>query len=467
MRLLPSLALILSLTAPALADLPRPQPRPGLVPVSDAATAIPRPQPRPGRLTVDAAQQTVSTLAPRATPRPPRGPGALVVPVSVAPASPAPALVPPSLAAPALAAPPLAIPAPEPEAAPLPSAPDALAIPLREPAATDFPPADLGLTETLAALALRGARLMPTPDALLAKAGAAPLASETVLSASNAPVPTAVVLPASRLATSVSPRPRQRPEVASAARAAPLVQAAFVSPRRPLARPAASLAPAPAVAVLPTGLTSPRPAARPKGLQRRAAPEPSGAQITLAAAAPRIDPGRTLVKPKKGALCGDPSIKGERLAPIPARVQGCGIAEPVRVTEVAGVRLSPAATVDCAAARALSTWVTKGLKPAVGRAGVSELKIAASYACRTRNNVRGARISEHGRGNAIDISAVVLGNGKRLDVLGGYRREPALRAAHKAACGIFGTTLGPGSDGYHENHLHFDVARYRGGPYCR
>jgi hypothetical protein len=46
-------------------------------------------------------------------------------------------------------------------------------------------------------------------------------------------------------------------------------------------------------------------------------------------------------------------------------------------------------------------------------------------------------------------------------------RGKAIRKAHKGACGIFGTTLGPGSDGYHENHLHLDTAKYRGGPYCK
>jgi hypothetical protein len=38
---------------------------------------------------------------------------------------------------------------------------------------------------------------------------------------------------------------------------------------------------------------------------------------------------------------------------------------------------------------------------------------------------------------------------------------------HRAACGRFGTTLGPGSDGMHEDHLHFDTARHANGPYCR
>lgn len=410
MRCLPSLALILSFAAPALAD-------------------VPRPLPRPAQVAVDAAFQSASPLAPRTAPRPQRAPGA---------------------------APQAALPEPASSPSPLP-----VAIPAGGPRATDAPPAGLTLTETIATLALRAARLMPAPEALLALAGGGAPRTETILSTSNGPAPLAVTLPVARVAAFVSPRPRLRPETA------PVVQAAFVTPRRPLARPDTTLAPLPAVVIRPQAFSSLRPAPRPQGLKRRAAPANSGARITLAAAAPRIDPGKALVKPKKGALCGDPTIRGERLAPIPARAQGCGIAEPVRVTEVAGVRLSPAATIDCAAARALSTWVTRGLKPAVGKPGVAELKIAASYACRTRNNVKGAKISEHGRGNAIDISAVVLGNGKRMDVLGGYKREPALRAAHKAACGIFGTTLGPGSDGYHENHLHFDVARYRSGSYCR
>jgi hypothetical protein len=38
---------------------------------------------------------------------------------------------------------------------------------------------------------------------------------------------------------------------------------------------------------------------------------------------------------------------------------------------------------------------------------------------------------------------------------------------HRAACGTFGTTLGPGSDGMHEDHFHYDTARHRNGAYCR
>jgi len=45
-----------------------------------------------------------------------------------------------------------------------------------------------------------------------------------------------------------------------------------------------------------------------------------------------------------------------------------------------------------------------------------EMRVAAHYSCRSRNNIKGAKISEHGKGRAIDIAAFVLSNGKVLTV---------------------------------------------------
>jgi hypothetical protein len=42
-----------------------------------------------------------------------------------------------------------------------------------------------------------------------------------------------------------------------------------------------------------------------------------------------------------------------------------------------------------------------------------------------------------------------------------------MKKAYRAACGTFGTTLGPESDRHHRDHLHFDIADQRGGAYCR
>jgi len=167
---------------------------------------------------------------------------------------------------------------------------------------------------------------------------------------------------------------------------------------------------------------------------------------------------------RKGSVCGVAAIKGEEIAPIGSKVGGCGVADPVRVTSVSGVRLSQAATVDCSIAKALNSWVDEVAQPAFD-GNLVELQIAAHYICRSRNNVKGAKISEHGKGRAVDISAFILSNGKVLTVAQNYNK--LLRRIYKAGCAYFKTTLGPGSDGYHEDHFHFDTSARSGGAYCR
>jgi hypothetical protein len=189
------------------------------------------------------------------------------------------------------------------------------------------------------------------------------------------------------------------------------------------------------------------------------------------AAAPAAEPVRTVKKTKtpkaskKGSVCGDPDIKGEKLAPIKGKVKGCGLDKPVRVTAISGIRLNQPATISCETAAATKAWIERAMIPAMGRREVVELRIAASYVCRPRNNKKGAKISEHGRGKAIDVSGFIFSDGTEWSIARDYNKQ--IRRAHKDACGIFGTTLGPGSDGYHEDHLHFDIASNRGGPYCR
>ena len=166
----------------------------------------------------------------------------------------------------------------------------------------------------------------------------------------------------------------------------------------------------------------------------------------------------------EGAVCGVPAIKGQEIAAIKSKVQGCGVPEAVAITSVAGVRLSQAATVDCSIAKALNSWVDEVAQPAFD-GKLAELRIAAHYVCRSRNNVKGAKISEHGKGKAIDISAFILTNGQVLSVRENYNK--LLRRIYKAACPYFKTTLGPGSDGYHEDHFHFDTSARDSGSYCR
>ncbi|WP_296476130.1 extensin family protein [Roseinatronobacter sp.] len=190
-------------------------------------------------------------------------------------------------------------------------------------------------------------------------------------------------------------------------------------------------------------------------------------------AAFRSNPSRAVTSPRaSNRLCGIRGLTGEVIPPITSQVAGCGVAAPVRVTQVDGVSLSQGAIMDCETAAALHRWVRQGVKPAVGRSGggVTGLQVAAHYVCRPRNHRSGARVSEHGRGRAIDISAIQLADGTEMSVLRDWhdsQHARALQQMHRAACGTFGTTLGPGSDGMHEDHFHYDTARHRGGGYCR
>ena len=254
--------------------------------------------------------------------------------------------------------------------------------------------------------------------------------------------------------TSVAPAPPTEPPTAPAPPAEPSATVPASAPQRPRPRPAVAPAPkippAQLLASHPAPVTSPLPRPRPK--------------IRTAAAAAPTAPATSPKAGYRGALCGDAALTGTVLAPIKGRVKGCSVAEPVSVEFVAGVRLNPAATLDCTTAEALKSWVKSGLQPAFAPRQVVELRIFGSYTCRSRNNVRGAKISEHGKGKAIDIGAFVLDNGQTLTVLDNYNRT--IRKTQTAACGPFSTTLGPGSDGFHETHLHFDTARYSYGPYC-
>ena len=239
-------------------------------------------------------------------------------------------------------------------------------------------------------------------------------------------------------ATRPAPRPLATEPVTTAASDRPHPQ-----PRPPIAQPTTTV---------PTPL---RPKPRPVDLRAKPA-------ATLAAAAP-TQPARKTKASLTGAVCNNPAILGKALKPITSPIKGCNVAAPVLVTQVSGVTLNPAATINCKEATALATWVTKGLQPAFGGT-IWQLNVVDSYVCRPRNNVRGAQISEHGTGNAIDISGFVTTGGRLYTVASNYNSQ--IRAAQRAACGTFHTTLGPGSDGYHENHIHLDVAPNQGGPYC-
>jgi hypothetical protein len=149
---------------------------------------------------------------------------------------------------------------------------------------------------------------------------------------------------------------------------------------------------------------------------------------------------------------------------------GCGIDDPVRLSAVMSkdkvrIAMMPPATLRCTMAEALAHWIREDVAPAAAALGSPLGGVANfdSYECRGRNRLFGAKISEHGKGNAIDIRSVTLASGKAYE-LTDIAVAKAMRERLKAsACARFTTVLGPGSDGFHENHVHVDLAERRSG----
>jgi hypothetical protein len=177
-----------------------------------------------------------------------------------------------------------------------------------------------------------------------------------------------------------------------------------------------------------------------------------------------------------GQCATDPATLGEA-TPIPDfhEGNGCGVSNGYRVMSVANINFSQSATLTCDMVNSLHSWLLSSVQPAAQEmygVPVVAIRVAASYSCRARNNVRGARLSEHGQGNAIDIAAFMLADGREVVVLTGYygsgQDQRFLRTIRSQACGPFHTVLGPGSDPYHRDHIHLDMQRFRrgGGAYC-
>ena len=138
------------------------------------------------------------------------------------------------------------------------------------------------------------------------------------------------------------------------------------------------------------------------------------------------------------------------------------------------IAFAPTATLACPIISALDGWIAGSVQPAAAKwfgVPVAEIKQISAYSCRGMNGQRGARISEHAFGNALDIAAFVLADGRKITVKDGWRGAPEeqgfLRDVQGAACGQFSTVLAPGSNRFHYDHIHVDLARHRGGrAYC-
>ncbi|MGO4667620.1 extensin-like domain-containing protein [Bosea sp. 2RAB26] len=152
----------------------------------------------------------------------------------------------------------------------------------------------------------------------------------------------------------------------------------------------------------------------------------------------------------------------------------CRVQEPVvvealtyRASDGPGtVVFAPPVTISCAMATTVSQWLDDTVQPlARGHFGreLSRLQVGGGYECRRRNRSTAGPVSEHATGQALDIFAFVMGEersgGVRVMVEkpAGLAQDRFLKSVRQSACGAFATSLGPGSDAAHANHLHVDI----------
>ncbi len=148
----------------------------------------------------------------------------------------------------------------------------------------------------------------------------------------------------------------------------------------------------------------------------------------------------------------------------------CGMTRPLKVSALddGKVAVDKTLTIDCPMIPALEAWLREIVEPdAEARFGqkVASLNVFGAYSCRPIDNEAGARLSEHAFGNAVDVAGFTLADGRTLQYVrdwksSGSQEAAFLHDAHAGACQYFTTVLGPGSDVFHYNHIHLDLANH-------
>jgi hypothetical protein len=202
-----------------------------------------------------------------------------------------------------------------------------------------------------------------------------------------------------------------------------------------------------------TSATLPRPS--PSRSSSEAVGEPGVATPgTPTACRLRLTPDRAVFEPL-GAISRDGECGGPDIV----------LLKRVITTGHAFIDIAPAATLRCEMAEAIVDWVREDLVSQAASFGsaLAGIQNLDSFECRGQNRVVGAKLSEHGRANALDVSAIRLKSGQLVPLTDSAVSKDFRIAMRRSICARFTTVLGPGSDGYHEDHVHIDLAQRRSG----
>jgi hypothetical protein len=178
-------------------------------------------------------------------------------------------------------------------------------------------------------------------------------------------------------------------------------------------------------------------------------------------------PAEQAASPPPPSACRLALTDAIAIAPSIPDIKGpgeCGGEDLVRLEAVVlpdkrRVSVKPAAILRCAMASEIADWIRTDIAPMATSLGsvISDLDNLDSFECRGRNGIVGAKMSEHGRANALDVHDLKLANGQSITFTDRTVSREVRESMLHSACARFTTVLGPGSDGYHEDHIHLDL----------
>lgn len=147
---------------------------------------------------------------------------------------------------------------------------------------------------------------------------------------------------------------------------------------------------------------------------------------------------------------------------------GCSALSSVRLSALASddarLGVTNLGAVTCPLAQTFANWARFGVDRAARQilgSPLVRIETMGSYSCRT---IAGRdKLSAHASANAIDVSAFVLADGRRVSVSGQWSagseaERRFLQTIHASACKRFGTVLGPAYNGAHADHFHVEVS---------
>jgi len=181
------------------------------------------------------------------------------------------------------------------------------------------------------------------------------------------------------------------------------------------------------------------------------------------AAGPDFNPADVTSEPTE---CDKRILTVAVVEPLPRLVgpDSCGGSDMLRLAAAlrpdgTRIEIRPAPVLRCEFAESVAAWLRDEVAPRVDKMGAS-LRTVETYddfECRGRNRVTGAKLSEHGKGNAVDVRSFVLADGRSLGLTDISVAKDFRDEIRDSACHRFTTVLGPGADAQHESHIHLDL----------